>query len=232
MQTVNRFWTRLRYRPNIDSRDGIRLHSLLYHQLLDQNYIRDTTMDTYDDIRIFGPDIEGHGDSYYLLYAIDKNIENLAAAFRVLPPIQEDGSSEAPQAEAAYFRKEEQVVFLNQKLQLARSYVQQQRDQAERFERKHGEIAFRGDVLNGQKRPDDYSGYDRDLIRQYEGMQSFLSRLQEAIQKGEKALRAAETKKFPRVPMSDFGRRPGEPLPSTSELLDNSKHVNDLLRRG
>jgi hypothetical protein len=121
-------------------------------------------------------------------------IEKLANACYGLPGIEPDGTSECPFAEEVYFRKEEAAFELKQKLKSLYEW----------------EKSYQNEIARGESR-----------FR--EGAISSLQNTRDSIAAAKKALAIADKRKFPREPIGPFGRRVGEPLPSTQELLSNDR---------
>jgi len=130
----------------------------------------------------------------------DELIEALAETFWRLPTVAPDGTSQCTFAEELYFKKEEAAYELKQHLE--RLY------ESEKF--------FEGELRKCGDQP-------------REGTKMCLADTRKSIAEAKKALARAATKKFPREPRGPFGRRVGQEMPSTRELLSNDHKVKHLM---
>lgn len=155
--------------------------------------------------------------------------------FDMLPHTGVDGSSECPNAEEMYYRKEKTAQFVRDDLDSLKDELKLTVDRIAELERKVDELAHEREQLHGDQAQDKFAEAELKLLAHIRDLQHRRQDLLGAIAELEATLREAGSRKFPGGdPHGQFGERvhsePQVPRPLEEITRGNAKDEVDRIR--
>ena len=129
----------------------------------------------------------------------ESRVRELIEATKVLPRVDEEGSSECPFAKDLYAKKEEKREMVAQVLAQLPDNLNRVNNEIERCEANRSRIASDGQSLHGDAVRDHYDEADNTLTLERERLITLRRRIQQVIETAQKALATADSKRFPRT---------------------------------